>query len=108
MGRLLVFLARLHEQKVRGIGVEQGAAVLLEPDGTAKVVGRGSAYFVEPKASAAVLEVSKPLTMRNVDVQKVSPGHAYNVRTWQGESVHYSLSVDAGKITSTQAGGAVY
>jgi cyanophycinase len=108
MGRLLVFLARLHEQKVRGIGVQEGAAVLLEPDGTAKVVGRGSAYFVEPKENAAVLEAGKPLTMRNVDVQKVSPGHAFNVKTWQGEAVRYSLSADAGKITSTQAGGAIY
>jgi cyanophycinase len=108
MGRLLVFLARLQEQKVRGIGVEQGAAVLLEKDGTAKVVGRGSAYFVEPKESAAVLEAGRPLTMRNVDVQKVSPSHAFNVKTWQGDAVHYTLSVDAGKISSTQPGGAIY
>jgi hypothetical protein len=55
-----------------------------------------------------VLETGKPLTMRNVDVQKVSPGHVFNVKTWQGEAVHYSLSVDAGKMTSTQAGGAIY
>jgi cyanophycinase len=108
MGRLLVFLARLHEQEVRGIGVEERAAVLLEPDGTAKVVGRGGAYFVELKQNAEVLEAGKPLTVRNVDVQRVVPGHAFNVKTWRGEAIHYALSVDAGKITSTQPNGAVY
>ena len=110
MGRLLVFLARLNGkgQKVRGIGVEQGAAVLLEPDGTAKVAGNGSAYFVELKEGAQELETGKPLTLRNVEVLKIAPGHVFDVKTWQGDGTRYTLSVDAGKISSTQAGGAIY
>ena len=110
MGRLLVFLARLNAkgEKVRGIGVEQGAAVLLEPDGTAKVVGHGSAYFVTPEQKAEVLAAGKPLTLRDVQVLKVAPGHRFNVKTWQGEAAQYTLNVDAGKLTSTQAGGSVY
>ncbi len=110
MGRLLVFLARANAsgQKVRGIGVEERAAVLVEADGAATVAGHGSAYFVEPRENAQVLEPGRPLTLHDVEVLRVNPGHAFNVKTWQSDAAHYSLSVDAGKLTSTQAGGSVY
>ena len=53
MGRLVAFLARILQDgwatKVRAIAVEENAAVLLEPDGCAKVVGAGPAYFLEAK-----------------------------------------------------------
>ena len=65
MGRLLVFLARLNEPDgkplppsapgIRGIGVEQGAAVLLDPDGKATVVGHGCAYFVDAHSASGVI-----------------------------------------------------
>jgi cyanophycinase len=110
MGRLLVFLARLNTngEKVRGVGVQERAAVLLEADGEARVVGHGSAYFVTPQKPAQVLAAGQPLTLRDIEVLKVDPGHAFNVKTWQGEAARYSLSVDAGVLTSTQAGGSVY
>jgi len=118
MGRLLVFLARLNEpegknvgaglEKIRGIGVEQAAAVLLEPDGDATLVGHGSAYFVEPVGSADVLAAGRPLTFNRFDVKKVGPGHRFNVKAWTGDATPYTLSVKDGKIRSTQAGGSVY
>ncbi len=110
MGRLLVFLARVNAdgKKVRGIGVQERAAVLLEANGEARVVGHGSAYFVTPQKPAQVLAAGQPLTMHDIEVLKVDPGHAFNVKTWQGDATKYSLSVDAGALTSTQAGGSVY
>jgi cyanophycinase len=117
MGRLLVFLARLNQPDgkpvtsgvgVRGIGVEQGAAVLLEPDGKASVVGRGSAYFVDPRGASGVVATGKPLTLGDFAVQKVAPGHAFDLKTWTGNSTQYKLSVEAGVIRSTQPGGGVY
>jgi cyanophycinase len=119
MGRLLVFLARLNEPDgkpmpppgliIRGIGVEQGAAVLLEPDGKATVVGKGCTYFVDAAhASGVALERNEPLTYGDFDVQKVAPGKAFNLKTWSGDAMQYKLSVKAGKIESTQAGGGVY
>ncbi len=110
MGRLLVFLARLNAdgKKVRGIGIEQRAAVLLELDGAARVVGHGAAYFVTPQKQADVLAAGKPLTLRDVEVLKVAAGHAFNVKTWTGDSRRYTLNVDAGVLTSTQPGGNVY
>jgi cyanophycinase len=126
MGRLLVFLARLNEPDgkpvapaatpTRGIGVEQGAAVLVEPDGSAKVIGYGSAYFIDAGDASGVMiggkftvmALDKPLTFGPYDIQKVASGRDFNLRTWTGDATHYALSIKAGAIQSTQAGGAVY
>jgi cyanophycinase len=118
MGRLLVFLARLNEPDgkpappggpiVRGIGVEEKAAVLVEADGKATVVGHGCAYFVDAHGWVETLLPGKPLTMRDVPVDKVAPGHSFDLKTWTGDATRYSLSVEAGKIHSTQPSGGVY
>ncbi len=126
MGRLLVFLARLNEPDgkplpppgmgIRGIGVEQGAAVLLEPDGKAAVAGHGNAYFVEaPGASSmmvggrfGVMASNKPLTFGPYEIQKVAPGHTFNLPTWTGDATQYKLSVESGVVHSTQPGGGLY
>jgi len=118
MGRSLVFLARLNDPngkqppagtpKIRGIGVEERAAVLLEPDGKATVIGHGSVYFLKTEGLADVLELGKPLTFRNIAVQKVGPGHTFDLKAWQGEATRYTLSVEAGIVTSTQPGGGIY
>lgn len=110
MGRLLVFLARLNTAKpnaVRGIGVEERAAVLVEPDGHSTVVGHGCAYLVDIE-SAAPLEKAKPVAHAEFAVQKLSPGHSFEIKQARGDATHYTLSVDAGSIHSTQPGGAVY
>jgi len=118
MGRLLVFLARENEPdekpmpasapRIRGIGVEEKAAVLLEPDGKATVIGHGCAYFVETKSLAEMLLPGKPLKMREVAVNKVAPGQGFDLKTWSGDAVLYKLSVEAGTIRSTQAGDRIY
>jgi hypothetical protein len=41
-------------------------------------------------------------------VEKVEPGHTFNVKAWSGGGAVYALSVKDGAIQSTQAGGAVY
>jgi cyanophycinase len=126
MGRLLVFLALLNEpdgkpmpppgENIRGIGVEQGAAVLLELDGKATVVGHGCAYFVDAQhasggmigAKFGVMTLHQPLTFGDFAVQKVAPGHAFDLKAWTGDAIQYELSIEAGIIHSTQSGGAVY
>lgn len=118
MGRLLVFLARLNEpqgyppvvslEPVRGIGVDEGAAVLLEGNGKAKVVGRGDVYFLEPPFVKGELTRHHPLDLGAVAVQKVAPGGSFNLKNWRGDSSRYTLSVQAGVVHSTQPGGAIY
>jgi len=126
MGRTLVFLARLKEpdgkpvppggRPIRGIGVEERAAVLVEADGTATVVGHGSAYFLDAQSASGVMvggrfgvmASHKPLTFGTFDVQKIAPGQAFNLNSWTGSGTQYKLSIEGGTIHSTQPGGEVY
>jgi cyanophycinase len=114
MGRLLVFLARLNEagkadsQHVRGIGVQERAAVLLEPDGKAHVVGYGPAYFIEADRASGVLQKAKPLSFGPFVVQKVAPGADFYIKSWAGDAISYKLTVEAGKIHSTQTANEIY
>jgi cyanophycinase len=117
MGRLLVFLARLNEpdaklgekpQGVRGIGVEERAAVLLEPDGEGRVIGYGNAYFVDASEAKGALQRGKPLTFGPFEVQKVAPGGTFYLNSWAGDAITYKLSVEAGKLRSTQTANDLY
>jgi cyanophycinase len=118
MGRLLVFLARLNEPdckalpasapRVRGVGVEEKAAVLVDPDGQAHVVGSGSAYFIDASGAHGPLCEIKPLTFGPYKVAKVAPSHTFNLKNWQGEAITYTLSIQRGTVISTQPGGAIY
>ena len=81
LGRLLVFMARILEdgwaQKVRAIAVEEDAAVLLEADGSATVVGAGPTYFLEASANApASCKRKMPLTIQPIAVHRAPKGAA--------------------------------
>lgn len=118
MGRLLAFLARLNETdckatpssvpRVRGIGVEEKAALLLDPDGRARVVGSGSAYFIDASNADGPLCQAKPMTFGPYKIAKVAPAHTFNVSSWKGESIDYTLSAEEGIIVSDRPGGVIY
>jgi len=120
MGRLLGFLARLNEPEsqsllapvlqVRGIGIDEGAAVLINPNGKAAVVGHSNAYFLEWEGWKAGQELKhgEPLSFENVSVQRVEPGHEFKLENWKGSGSHYTLSAENGVIHSTQPDGAIY
>lgn len=117
MGRLLVFLAELNESDckllpssaptVRGLGVDERAAVLLDADGRARVIG-GNAYFIDGYDADGPRCNGKPLTFGPFKVQRVAPGLAFDVRTWTGNGISYTLTVKNGDVRSTQAGGSIY
>ena len=112
MGRLLAFMARISADHgnatVKGIGIDEQTAVLMEPDGKATIVGHGAAYFLSALAKGAVLKEGAPLSMQSIAVKKAAPGRGFDLYSWTGSTTHYELSVDAGTIHSTQSGGAVY
>lgn len=123
MGRLLTFLARLNHPDgrlqpagappARGLGIEQTAAFLLDPSGTGKVVGHGSAYFIDASRSGGTLSHTQSLTWGPYQVQKVTPGHHFNLNIWSvgsqsGEATGYTLTVKNAVIHSTQPGGSIY
>ena len=112
MGRLLVFMARIlaahPTPSIKGLGVDEQTAVLMEPSGHSEIVGHGSAYFLTVSRRNLTLEEGKPLSMESVSVKKVPHGGEFDLRSWNGASMDYRLHVDAGKIISTQRNGAIY
>jgi cyanophycinase len=114
MGRTLGFLARIMKDKwsqsPREIAIDEKSAMLVEADGKATVVGTGKgAYFLRPTQSPEVCEKGVPLTFRNVKVYRVPTGGHFNLTSWTGDGGSaYSLSVERGKIESTQAEKAIY
>ncbi len=113
MGRLLVFLARILQDgwaaKVRAIAVEQDAAVLLEPDGQAKVIGSGPAYFLEAKNSPALCKRRAPLSFSGITVHRAPSGASFNVKDWKGTGGDdYQLSVVNGEVKALGSNHGIY
>ncbi len=114
MGRTLGFLARMMKdgwsESPREVAIDEKSAVLVEADGKARVVGTGKgAYFLRPTLGPEVCEKGVPLTFRGISVYRVPAGGHFDLTSWAGEGwTAYSLSVERGKIVSTQAGGGIY
>ncbi len=108
MGRLVTFMARLHGDKelesVRGVGVDESTAVLLESDGSSQVVGKGSAHFVSSNTSPETCRPSEPLTFTGMTVHSVSHGESFDLSTWSSEQVQpKTLSVRNGVLLEEEA-----
>jgi cyanophycinase len=114
MGRTLGFLARMMKdgwsQSPREVAIDEKSAVLVEADGKATVVGTGKgAYFLRPTLAPEVCEKGVPLTFRGISVFRVKAGGHFDLTSWTGDGgTAYSLSVEHGKIESTQAGKGIY
>jgi len=113
MGRSLAFLARIVNNgwstQPRAIGIDEETALLVLPTGAATMVGVGAAYFLQAPGPAQVLAAKTPLTYLNIGVYKLPQGGTFDFSTWTGASgVAYTLNVNNGSLTSTQAGGNIY
>jgi cyanophycinase len=94
---------------VRAIGVEEGAAVLLDADGQAKVIGSGPAYFLEVNNSPEVCRRKTPLTFSGISVHRAPPGASFNVKDWKGTGGDdYRLSVVNGQLKALPANHGIY
>jgi cyanophycinase len=114
MGRTLGFLARIMKDgwssSPREVAIDAKSAVLVEADGKAAVVGTGKgAYFLRPTQGPEVCEPGVALTFHGISVYRERAGGQFDLRSWTGiGGTAYSLSVERGKIESTQAGGKIY
>jgi cyanophycinase len=113
MGRLVVFLARILQDgwatQVRAIAVEENVAVLLEPDGSAKVIGAGSSYFLEAGHPPEVCRRKTPLRFRGISVHRVPAGASFNVKIWRGENGDdYQLSAENGELKAIGSTHGIY
>jgi cyanophycinase len=113
MGRLVVFLARIlqdgWEKHVRAIAVEEGAAVLLEADGEAKIIGAGPAYFLEAKNVPEVCRRKTALSIAGITIHRAPPGASFNLKDWKGTGGDgYKLSVIQGELKALDSNHGIY
>jgi cyanophycinase len=113
MGRTLAFLARVADAQwspaPRGIAIDERTAVLVQPGGTATIVGSSYAYFLAAPGAAEVCQAKTALTYRNVAVQKVGATGTFNFSRWTATGgTTYAVTAEAGVLSSTQSGGAIY
>lgn len=114
MGRTLGFLARIMQDgwsnSPREIAIDEKSAVLVEPDGMGTVVGNGKgAYFLRPTRGPDVCKTRQLLRFRKISVYRIPAGGHFDLTSWTGDGgTAYSLSVEKGKIESTQANHAIY
>lgn len=110
MGRLVTFLSRVVQDgwapEVRGIGVDEATAVLVEADGSATVIGKNAAYFFRLSSKAETCKPGVALLLRDLGVYRVPNGGKFNLRRWTSEGVEsYKVTAEAGKLTTTRPAG---
>lgn len=103
MGRLLVFLARMRLEspckQARGVGIDERTAVLLEKDGSATVVGEGSAHFVRLRARPTALQPATPAAIPPIEVYQVNRNGRFHLKKWKGTNGRpRTLTVRDGKL----------
>ncbi len=89
LGRLVAFLARLaagekeKPSRLVGLGLDEGTALCVEPDATARVftVKNGLAWLVVPTRAPEVFAPGKPLVVHGVQVTGLGPDSALNLAT---------------------------
>lgn len=89
LGRLLVFMARILQDQgvdqVKGIGVDERTAVLIDPSGQAQVAGAGAAYFLRATHTPEVCRPGAPLTFRGVEERETRAGDRFDLLSWTGK-----------------------
>lgn len=114
-GRMLVFLARILEagqvKEIHGIGVAEETALLVEPDGRGRVVGKGDVEFFAASGKPKECREGKPLAIRRVLMRRVAKGGTFDLNAWRGNGNIWALSVQPAKgralVSMTMAGSDV-
>ncbi|MEO8476244.1 MAG: cyanophycinase [Actinomycetota bacterium] len=105
LGRSLVFMARAITDgwttTAKGLGIDESTAVQLEADGSASVIGQGTASFSRMTADDVLTcEPATPLSTGPVDVSVVPSGGSFDVADWTGDPAdHHVVQVTDGVIS---------
>jgi cyanophycinase len=113
MGRDLAFLCRIFlngwSATPRGISIDEQTALLIDGSGNGTVVGVSTVYFMQAPGAPQVCQSKTPLTYQNISVYRIAAGGTFNLSTWTGhKGVNYTVSANAGVLSSTQSGGSIY
>ena len=113
MGRDLAFLCRIYlngwTSLPRDIAIDEQTALLVDTSGNGTVVGISTVYFLQAPGAPQVCQSETPLTYQDIAVQRINSTGTFSLRKWTGTNVtSYTVSANAGVLSSTQAGGGIY
>jgi cyanophycinase len=113
MGRDLAFLCRIStngwSNAPRDIDVDEHTALLIDAAGNATLTGTSTAYFMQAPGPPQVCQSKTPLTYLNISVYRINASGTFDLAHWIGHGgVAYTVSANAGVLSSTQAGGSIY
>ena len=113
MGRDLAFLCRIHlngwSAAPRDIAIDERTALLIDGAGNGSVVGSSTVYFMQAPGAPQTCQSGVPLTYQNISVYRINASGTFDLNRWSGRSgTAYTVSANAGVLSSTQAGGSIY
>ena len=113
MGRDLAFLCRVYlngwSSAPRDIAIDEQTALLLDASGNGTVVGISTVYFLQAPGAPQVCQSGIPLIYQNIGVQRINASGTFSLSTWKGTGVTaYTVSANAGVLSSTQPGSSIY
>jgi cyanophycinase len=113
MGRDLAFMCRLYQKgwslTPRDIAIDEKTALLIDASGSGSVVGTSTVYFMQAPGAPQVCQPSTPLTYQNIAVYRIDASGSFNLSRWTGKNgTGYTVSANAGVLSSTQSNGSIY
>jgi len=104
MGRLVAFLGRLVTDgwsdvaQVRGIGIDEQTALVVDDQGLGKVMGTGAVYVVEATTPPAVCQAGTNLDFSGLTYRKLVAGDEITLPSGNSAVPENSLSAGNGKL----------
>jgi cyanophycinase len=113
MGRDLAFMCRVYlngsSAAPRDIAIDEQTALLVDDSGNASVVGISTVYFMQAPGAPQLCQAKTPLTYHNIAVYRINATGTFKLSTWEGTGgIAYTVSANAGVLSSTQPGGSIY
>src|SRR5712671_4181456 len=110
MGRDLAFMCRIYtngwSNTPRDIAIDEKTALLIDSRGNATVVGSSTVYFMQAPGAPQVCQAKTPLTYANISIYRINATGTFDLSAWSGKGgIAYTVSADAGVLSSTQPGG---
>src|SRR5437773_3662876 len=110
MGRDLAFMCRIYldgwSSAPRDIAIDERTALLIDSTANATLVGSSTAYFMQAPGAPQVCQTKTPLTYQNISVYRINSSGSFNLSRWTGKGgISYSVSANAGVLSSTLSGG---
>jgi cyanophycinase len=104
MGRLMGFLARQIQDgrtpTALGVAADEVTSIVVDDNGTATVLGEGTAYFVLADHFPEQCAAKKPLTYSNYKIWRVLPGGTFDLRN-RPTTGYYTVSVTNGVLSGS-------